>query len=89
MISEILRKRRLQLGKKPSEIAKKIGVAESTYRDWENGRKIQGEPYLKIAEALEINILDLFEVKRVHQEFVKNELLKIEESVKSIRKIVM
>lgn len=89
MISKTLKKRRLQLGKRPSEIAKKIGVSESTYRDWENGRRIQGEPYIKIAEALEMNILDLLEVQRAnHHINLKSELEKIENSVRNIRKIV-
>jgi transcriptional regulator with XRE-family HTH domain len=89
VISEVLKKRKLQIGKKPSEIAEKIGVSESTYRDWENGRKIQGEPYRKIAEALEISIIDLLEIERVSYNYLKSELENIDNSIKNIRKIVI
>ena len=36
-----------------------IGVPLTTYREWENGRAIQGEPYLKIAEVLGVGLLEL------------------------------
>ena len=87
MISDVLSKRRKELGRKPSEIAKKIGVSESTYREWENGRRIQGEPYKRISEALEINILTLLEVESVEHSFMQKELKKIEKSVRNIRLI--
>lgn len=85
MISQILKKRRLALNKKPSQIALKIGVAESTYRDWENGRRIQGEPYKKIAEALEMNILDLLGIKQEGRRYVEEQLERMESCIKNIR----
>lgn len=89
MISDVLKARRLELNKRPSDIPHQVGVSESTYRDWEHGRKIQGEPYKALAEALEMNILDLLEVERADHSFVRDELNKIEDSVKMIRKFVM
>ncbi len=89
MIGQIMRNRRIELGKKPSQIAHIIGVSESTYRDWENGRKIQGEPYIKIAQALEINILKLLEVEKAEHIYVREQLEQIENIVKNIQKIVI
>tara|TARA_B110000908_G_C10095609_1_gene376145 strand:- start:303 stop:590 length:288 start_codon:yes stop_codon:yes gene_type:complete len=43
-----------------SECAKKIGVSPSTYRDWEYGRAISGEPYIKIATLFSISLSELF-----------------------------
>ena len=42
------------------EAARRIGVPESTYREWEYGRKIRGEPYVKIAKAFGITLSELF-----------------------------
>ena len=43
------------------EVAQRIGVSESTYREWEYGRQIRGhEPYLKIAKAFGISLDELF-----------------------------
>ena len=87
MIGQIMKKRRAEINKKPSQIAKLVGVAESTYRDWENGRKIQGEPYHKIAQALEIDILTLLGIRKPSNEYINQQLSIIEESVKNIKKI--
>jgi transcriptional regulator with XRE-family HTH domain len=43
------------------EIAQRIGVPISTYREWENGRLIQGPaPYLLIAKTLNVSLHELF-----------------------------
>ncbi len=41
-------------------MAEELGVSLSTYRAWEYGRKIMGEPYLKIASILGIGLNELF-----------------------------
>lgn len=43
-----------------AEAARRIGVAESTYRDWEKGRLIQGEPYSAICKAFGISLQQIF-----------------------------
>lgn len=43
------------------EAASRIGVPETTYREWEYGRQIRGsEAYRKIAKAFNISIAALF-----------------------------
>lgn len=42
------------------EMATRIGGPVSTYRDWEYGREIKGEPYLKIANVLGVSLYELF-----------------------------
>lgn len=44
------------------EAARRIGVPETTYRDWEYGNAIQGEPYPRIAKAFGISLDELFGV---------------------------
>ena len=40
-------------------LADKIGVSRSTYRDWEYGAKIQGQPYIKMSQALGVTVYEL------------------------------
>jgi len=40
-------------------LSQKIEVPVSTYREWEYGRAIQGMPYPRIAEALEVSLYEL------------------------------
>lgn len=44
--------------------AKLIGVPESTYREWEYGRAIRGEPYPKIADSYGISLEELFGIDK-------------------------
>lgn len=60
MISNQLEKYRKERGLNIARCAEAVGVSQSTYRDWENGRSISGEPYLKIAEIFGISVSELF-----------------------------
>lgn len=62
-ISLKIKMRRLELGLSAKEVATRLNIAESTYRDWENGRKIQGEPYLELAKILDLPLTSLFGVE--------------------------
>ncbi len=59
-IGERLKKLRLQRKMKVSECAEFLEVSLSTYREWENGRAITGEPYPKLAKLFGVSISDLF-----------------------------
>lgn len=52
--------KRLRQSHKPpltmKQAAKLIGVPETTYREWEYGRAIRGEPYLQIAKAYGVSL---------------------------------
>lgn len=53
-----LRKSRSYSRKKAAAL---IGVPETTYREWEYGREIRGEPYSKIAKAFDVSLGDLLD----------------------------
>jgi len=59
-ISEQLKKFRKKADLKIVDCANKIKVSQSTYRDWEQGRSISGEPYLKIAKLFNVSLSELF-----------------------------
>lgn len=42
-----LKRLRSQAGLTAEQVAKKLKFATSTYREWEYGRAIQGEPYIE------------------------------------------
>ena len=50
---------REQRGIKIKDMANLLGVSISTYRDWEYGRSITGEPYMEMAKILEISLNEL------------------------------
>lgn len=85
-IANIMKTTRESKNLKVKDIASHVGVAESTYRDWENGRSIQGEPYFAIAEALQITLGELLGInqKEVTQNFLR-EIEKLQASVNSIK----
>ena len=52
--------RRVQQGLTQREVAEKIGVPLSTYKEWEYGRRVQGEKiYVALSEVLDMNLKTL------------------------------
>ena len=69
--------------------AESIGVSQSTYREWENGRSISGEPYVKIANLFGVSLSELFGVKDqdvTHElGLIEEELQRMVSHIKSLR----
>lgn len=42
-----------------NQVARAIDVPVTTYREWENGRKILGEPYKQLAALYEVSVYEL------------------------------
>jgi transcriptional regulator with XRE-family HTH domain len=87
-IGERMKAKRLKLGLSAKEVAAKVSVATSTYRDWEEGRSINGEPYVQITEALELSIEDLLGLPKGRNDLILLELTRIDTSLRRIRKNV-
>jgi transcriptional regulator with XRE-family HTH domain len=85
-ISLKIKNRRHELGLSAKEVVNRLGIAESTYRDWENGRKIQGEPYLELSKILDLPLAQLFGVES-SQALVElmRDINTVSELVKNIR----
>ena len=41
------------------EVAELLDIPVSTYRDWEYGKAIQGEPYVKLAKIFGVSLSEL------------------------------
>lgn len=81
-----LRRFRTAKGIKVKDMALKLGVSVSTYRDWEYGRAIKGEPYPKIAEILSVSLHELLTGHQSAPEHLMREILKCEEALSSLKK---
>ena len=70
------------------EVAGKIGVPITTYREWEYGRGITGEPYMKIAEALGVSLTELMTGQRPGGNELLSTLNSLETQVDMLRRQV-
>ena len=70
------------------EVALKAQVPVSTYRDWEAGREIKGEPYVRIAQALEVTLYELMTGEKPNSLKIYAEIEHIERSCLNLKKYV-
>lgn len=85
-----LKKLRDQRALSVKEVADKIGVPVTTYREWEHGRKIVGEPYLELSKVFEVGLYELITGEKTTSndlfqsvEIIEMELKKIKENLLS------
>lgn len=84
-LSDRLRKYRTNKNLTIESTAKKLGVAVSTYREWELGRAIRGEPYLKMRDLFEVSLEELLTGSKPDNLRIVKEVSLIEEHIKNIR----
>lgn len=70
------------------EMAKRAGIPISSYREWEQGRKILGEPYPKMANALGVSLGELFGMQNVEQKEVLGALEEVKFTLYRLEKII-
>lgn len=66
-------------------IAASIGVASSTYREWENGRAISGQPYKKLAAALGVSVYEILGLEDSHKQTILLKVEQLESLVRDLR----
>jgi len=80
---------RLKRNLSQKQVADLVGISASTYRDWEYGKQIKGEPYAKLAQALGTTISELLGGQISHSDKVRELIAHInalDELVKLLRK---
>lgn len=87
-MGERLRKLRTQKGLTQKQVSEFIGIPASTYRDWEYGKQIKGEPYEKLAVVLDVTISQLITGRTLRSEELIKQLDYLDEHIKIIRKTV-
>ena len=55
-MAQRLRRLRERAGLSVIETARRLNVPPSTYREWEYGREIRGEPYARISEVFGVTL---------------------------------
>ncbi len=84
-----LKSLREQRGLSARDVAIQIGVAESTYRDWEYGRAIKGEPYIALAKIFGVTLSELLAVDISDEKaYVLSRLKTMEALLKEIRVVL-
>ena len=58
-LSDRLRRLRNENDLTVKEVAEVLGIPVTTYREWENGRKIVGEPYIGLSKVFGISVYEL------------------------------
>lgn len=87
-ISKKLKFHRLRLNLTVKECAEAIQVSPSTYRDWENGRAISGEPYLKMADLFGIGLYELLSENTPKKQTAVHELeIKLSEAQRLVHEL--
>lgn len=72
-------------GLSAAEVAAEVGVSESTYREWEQGRRIVGEPYTRLAKVFGVSLRELMTGERETAAPVITRIETIEGLLKEIR----
>ncbi len=85
-IHQRLRAYRKAKGFTIAEVAIKTGIPASTYKEWENGRQIRGEPYQNLAEVFQVSLHELITGKQKSDVRMLERLAQIENEINSVRK---
>lgn len=71
------------------DIADELGVAESTYRDWEYGRAINGEPYIALARIFKVSLSELLDAEMTKEKaYILGNIREIERLIKEIKTVL-
>lgn len=81
-----LKKFREQSKLSQKELADLAGVSPSTYRDWEYGKQILGEPYLALARALDVSVYELLTGEKTEVSELMKDIERLEYDVKKLKK---
>ena len=68
-----------------SEVARRLSVSTSTYREWEYGRAIKGEPYIKLAQVFEVSLSELLLGEEAGRQEIKRRITEIETIAREVK----
>ncbi len=80
-----LKKLREEKNLSAAEMARRIEVAPTTYRQWEYGRGMNLPPLLKISQVLAISVTELITGDKLHPLEMAEELRDLEAKIHEIR----
>ncbi len=68
------------------QVSEMTGIPVSTYKEWENGRKISGEPYEVLAKVFEVSLQELITGNVPNQNHVLTKLNDICDLIEAVKK---
>ena len=87
-LSKKIRQLRLDRKMTLKETAKQLQVPESTYRDWEYGRKIPADVALKLTEIFDVPITAFLGRKTSREADLERVISLMEEALKIVRNAI-
>ena len=84
-----LKRLRLKKGFSTGEVSRQLGVSPSTYREWEYGRSIRGEPYEKLAAILGVSLHELLLGERGAASEARKWVAQIEKDLQALKSEIM
>jgi len=85
-LHERLKKYRVRRGLTLAEAATLSGVPVSTYKEWENGRQIRGEPYVALAQTYQISLQELLTGEKSQLGPALEQLDQLEQQIQTLKK---
>ncbi|QLY26515.1 helix-turn-helix domain-containing protein [Bdellovibrio sp. KM01] len=80
-----LKRMRTQKEMSAQQIADQAGIPVTTYREWENGRQILGEPYEKLSKALDVSLFELMTGRKPKNADLFLKLEEVEKTLSELR----
>lgn len=80
-----LKKLRESVNKSVNDVADFIEVAPSTYREWEQGRAVTGQPYLKLAAVLGVGVYEILGIQDQLKAEISQKLFTVESILREVR----
>ncbi|QDK44778.1 hypothetical protein DOM22_06170 [Bdellovibrio sp. ZAP7] len=84
-LAKRLKRLRTEQDKSAQQIADLTGIPVTTYREWENGRQILGEPYEKLSKALDVSLFELMTGRKPKHADLFIKLEEVEKTLSELR----
>jgi len=84
-LADRMRKLRVERDLTAREVAQSVNVPESTYRAWEAGRAVRGEPYVALSKVFGISVHELLSGVKPRSQEAHSLVLLIERDIAKLK----
>lgn len=83
-----LKAARLERNFSIEEVALRLGVSPSTYREWENGRAITGNPYSQLSSVLGVGVYHILGIEDKSKDELFTCLNELEKCIQRLKRFI-